>query len=66
MPEEFPPEEVKRMVVISILQSLRDPMTQVNGFKVIFDVQSNPIRHLKHATPSNLYLMYYGTQVGLN
>lgn len=62
IPEEFPVEEVKRMVVIFILQSLRDPMTQVNGFKVIFDVKSNPIKHIRYATPSNLHLMYYGTQ----
>lgn len=61
-PEEFPIEQVKRMVIILLLQALRDPMTQVNGFKVIFDVKSNPIRHIKHCTPHNLYLLYYGTQ----
>lgn len=61
-PEEFPLEDVKRMVVVMLLQALRDPMTQVNGFKVIFDVKSNPIRHIRYCTPSNLYLLYHGTQ----
>ncbi|XP_054716325.1 alpha-tocopherol transfer protein-like [Uloborus diversus] len=61
-PETFPVEEVKRMVVILILQSLRDPMTQVNGFKVIFDVKSNPIRHLRYCTPQNIYLIYHGPE----
>uniref|UniRef100_A0A2L2XYC1 Clavesin-1 n=1 Tax=Parasteatoda tepidariorum TaxID=114398 RepID=A0A2L2XYC1_PARTP len=46
-PDEFPVEEVKRMVVLMLLQSLREPMTQINGFKVIFDVKSNPLRHLR-------------------
>ncbi|XP_035226930.1 alpha-tocopherol transfer protein-like [Stegodyphus dumicola] len=61
-PEDFPPEEVKRMVVVLLLQSLRDPMTQVNGFKAIFDVKSNPIKHIRHCTPQNMYLLYHGTQ----
>lgn len=59
-PEEFPTEEIKRMVVIFLLQALRDPMTQVNGFKVIFDVKSNPIKHIRYCTPSNIHLLYYG------
>ncbi|GFU19492.1 alpha-tocopherol transfer protein-like, partial [Nephila pilipes] len=62
VPEEFPVIEVKRMAVILLLQSLRDPMTQVNGFKAIINAKSNPIRHLRHCTPQNLYLLYHGCQ----
>ncbi|XP_054718620.1 alpha-tocopherol transfer protein-like [Uloborus diversus] len=61
-PTVFPVEEVKRMVAVIVLQSLRDPMTQLNGFKVIFDVNSNPLRHLRYITPQNIYLLYHGTQ----
>ncbi|GFQ81931.1 alpha-tocopherol transfer protein-like [Trichonephila clavata] len=62
IPEEFPVIEVKRMAAIVTLQSIRDPMTQVNGFKAILNCKSNPIRHLRHCTPQNLYLLYHGCQ----
>ncbi|GIY14698.1 alpha-tocopherol transfer protein-like [Caerostris darwini] len=59
IPEEFPVAEVKRMAPILLLQALRDPMTQVNGFKVIIDAKSNPLRHCSF---QNIYLMYHGSQ----
>lgn len=59
-PEEFPIEELKRMIILLLLQSLRDPMNQVNGFKVIFDVKSNPVKHLRFMTPSNIHMLYHG------
>ncbi|GIY29806.1 hypothetical protein CDAR_317321 [Caerostris darwini] len=37
-------------------------MTQINGFKIIFDFKSNPLRHLKHCTPENIYLIYHASQ----
>ncbi|GIY80613.1 hypothetical protein CEXT_702291 [Caerostris extrusa] len=61
-PDEFPVEEVKRAYLLFLSESLRNPMTQINGFKVIFDLKSNPLRHVKHFTPDNLYLLYHGTQ----
>ncbi|GBN27731.1 Alpha-tocopherol transfer protein-like [Araneus ventricosus] len=61
-PEEFPVVEVKRMAPILLFHALRDPMTQVNGFKAIIDAKSNPLKHLKHCTFQNLYLMYHGSQ----
>ncbi|GFY57481.1 retinaldehyde-binding protein 1, partial [Trichonephila inaurata madagascariensis] len=61
-PDEVSVEELRRSLVIYFLQSLREPMTQINGFKIILDVKSNPIRHLKHCTPHNIYLIYHGTQ----
>ncbi|GIZ01248.1 hypothetical protein CEXT_599581 [Caerostris extrusa] len=63
IPEEFPVEEIKRAVLVYLLQSLRYPMTQINGFKAILDLKSNPLRHLKHCTPNNIYLIYHGSQV---
>ncbi|GBO37831.1 hypothetical protein AVEN_228012-1, partial [Araneus ventricosus] len=61
-PDTFPVEEIKRAIVTYLLSSLRDPMTQVNGFKVILDVKCNPIKYLRHATPSNLHLIYHAAQ----
>ncbi|GIY80617.1 hypothetical protein CEXT_702311 [Caerostris extrusa] len=62
IPEEFPVEEVRRAGMLYLFQSLRNPMTQINGYKVIYDLKSNPARHLKHCTPENLYLIYHSTQ----
>ncbi|GFT26794.1 alpha-tocopherol transfer protein-like [Trichonephila clavipes] len=62
IPEDFPILEVKRMAAIVLLQGIREPMNQVNGFKVIIDAKSNPWRHLRYCTFQNLYLMYFGTQ----
>ncbi|GIY21475.1 hypothetical protein CDAR_184591 [Caerostris darwini] len=62
IPDEFPVEEFKRAYLLYLLESLRNPMTQINGFKVIYDLKSNPLRHLKFCTPENLYLLYHGTQ----
>ncbi|KAF8778041.1 Clavesin-2 like protein [Argiope bruennichi] len=62
IPDEFPVLEVKRMAPILLLQALREPMTQVNGFKAIINAKSNPLRHLRYCSFQNLYLMYYGSQ----
>ncbi|KAF8778036.1 Clavesin-2 like protein [Argiope bruennichi] len=61
-PEEFPVVEIKRMAPIILIHALRDPMTQVNGFKAIIDASCNPLKHLKHCTFQNLYLMFHGSQ----
>ncbi|KAF8778722.1 alpha-tocopherol transfer protein-like [Argiope bruennichi] len=61
-PETFPVEEVKRACAVWLMQSLREPMTQINGFKAILDVKSNPFRHLRHCTPNNIWLIYHGSQ----
>ncbi|GFY45308.1 alpha-tocopherol transfer protein-like [Trichonephila inaurata madagascariensis] len=63
IPEEFPVIEVK---TFQDTQPLRDPMTQVNGFKAILNCKSNPIRHLRHCTPQNLYLLYHGCQIHIH
>ncbi|GIY29808.1 hypothetical protein CDAR_317331 [Caerostris darwini] len=63
IPEEFPVDEVRRACMLYLLQSLRNTMTQINGYKVIYDLKSNPARHLKHCTPENLYLIYHSTQI---
>ncbi|GFS72551.1 alpha-tocopherol transfer protein-like [Nephila pilipes] len=62
IPEEFSDIEVKRMAPIILLQGIREPMNQVNGFKVIIDAKSNPFRHLRYCSFQNLYLIYFGTQ----
>ncbi|XP_055944749.1 retinaldehyde-binding protein 1-like isoform X1 [Argiope bruennichi] len=61
-PEKLRIDDLKRSIAIYLLQSLQEPMTQINGFKVIIDAKSNPMKHLRYITPSNLYLLYHGTQ----
>ncbi|KAG8193053.1 hypothetical protein JTE90_028165 [Oedothorax gibbosus] len=60
--EEFPMEEVKRMLVVMLTQAMRDPMTQVNGIKTIIDIKGFNFKHLKQCTPHNLWLLYHATQ----
>ncbi|CAL1273847.1 unnamed protein product [Larinioides sclopetarius] len=61
-PKKFPIDQVKKAFVFYLLQSLREPMSQVNGIKAIIDVKSTHISHLKYCTPSNLHLIYHGIQ----
>ncbi|GIX85466.1 hypothetical protein CEXT_540021 [Caerostris extrusa] len=61
-PEELPVEEIKRASILYLAGSLRYNMTQINGFKAIYDLKSNPLRHVKYCTPENLYLLYHATQ----
>ncbi|CAL1278041.1 unnamed protein product [Larinioides sclopetarius] len=57
--DEFPLEDFKRMFLFMILQNLRCPVTQINGFKIIHDFQNTTVKHLKVCTPQNLYLEYH-------
>ncbi|KAG8193132.1 hypothetical protein JTE90_004955 [Oedothorax gibbosus] len=60
-PNLFPVDAMKRMFVLLVLQALKaEPMTQVNGFKVIIDVKCSSIRYLRHCTPQNMYMLYSG------
>ncbi|GBN90829.1 hypothetical protein AVEN_199500-1 [Araneus ventricosus] len=42
-------------------QALRDPTTQINGFKVIHDLKGLSFKQMKYCTPNNLLLFYNGT-----
>ncbi|XP_054718669.1 alpha-tocopherol transfer protein-like [Uloborus diversus] len=61
-PESFALKDFKRGGMILLSQAIREPLTQITGFKVIVDVRSNPLKHLKYCTFSNLYQLYHGTQ----
>ncbi|XP_035213205.1 clavesin-2-like [Stegodyphus dumicola] len=61
-PSEVPIEELSRAIVLFLYHSICDPLTQVNGYKVILDVRSHPLKHLRFCTPHNIYLLYNGTQ----
>ncbi|GFR01187.1 retinaldehyde-binding protein 1 [Trichonephila clavata] len=52
-------EDFKRLVNFWFIQILRDPMTQINGFKLIHDFKGTTLQHLKCCTPQNLYLFYH-------
>ncbi|GFU00286.1 alpha-tocopherol transfer protein-like [Nephila pilipes] len=58
-PKELSVEDFKKMIVMLDFQMLRDPMTQINGFKFIHDFQGTTMQHLKLCTPSNMYLFYH-------
>ncbi|GBM93505.1 Alpha-tocopherol transfer protein-like [Araneus ventricosus] len=58
-PNELAFEDFKRITLLTVLQILRDPMTQINGFKLIHDFAGTHLQHLKYCTPQNLYLFYY-------
>ncbi|GIY80162.1 CRAL-TRIO domain-containing protein [Caerostris darwini] len=42
-------------------QELRNPVTQVAGFNIIHDFAGTGLRHLKHCTPSLIYLLNHIT-----
>ncbi|GBN21024.1 Alpha-tocopherol transfer protein-like [Araneus ventricosus] len=58
-PNELAFEDFKRIILLTFLQILRDPMTQINGFKFIHDFAGTRLQHLRYCTPQNLYLFYY-------
>ncbi|CAL1275457.1 unnamed protein product [Larinioides sclopetarius] len=58
-PEKFSIDDFKRLVLLLFIQTLRDPMTQINGFKVIHDFKGTSIKHLRHCTPQNLIFQYH-------
>ncbi|GFV77137.1 alpha-tocopherol transfer protein-like [Trichonephila clavipes] len=58
-PNDLCVEDFKRLVMFLFIQILRDPMTQINGFKFIHDFKGTTIQHLKCCTPQNMYLFYH-------
>ncbi|KAG8193128.1 hypothetical protein JTE90_004952 [Oedothorax gibbosus] len=61
--DNFSVRETKQMIVVVLFQALQmHPMTQVNGFKVIFDVKMTSLRLIKVLTPQNMWMLYHGTQ----
>ncbi|GBN59078.1 hypothetical protein AVEN_68990-1, partial [Araneus ventricosus] len=47
--------------MIGVSQALRDPMTQINGFKVIHDLKGLSFKQMKYFTPNNLLVFYNST-----
>ncbi|GBO45077.1 hypothetical protein AVEN_102499-1, partial [Araneus ventricosus] len=58
---ELPFERLKQILVMEVIQALRDPMTQINGFKIIHDLEGMSFKQMKYCTPNNLLLFYNGT-----
>ncbi|GIY88839.1 alpha-tocopherol transfer protein-like [Caerostris darwini] len=57
-PNELELMDFKRMAIMCYIQLMRDPMTQINGIKAIFDFEGTSFRHFRYATPLNLFLYY--------
>ncbi|CAL1293364.1 unnamed protein product [Larinioides sclopetarius] len=47
------------MAIFTFLQTLRCPMTQINGFKSIIDFKNTSIKYFRYINPSTLYLLYH-------
>ncbi|GBO19673.1 hypothetical protein AVEN_84495-1 [Araneus ventricosus] len=58
-PDELSLEDLERMANFIFLQTLRCPMTQINGFKIIYDFKDTSVKYLKYFTPRMLYLLYH-------
>ncbi|GFT18225.1 alpha-tocopherol transfer protein-like, partial [Nephila pilipes] len=57
-PNELPIDDFKRIVLMLFMQLLRDPMSQINGFKFIHDFKGATLLHFRQCTLPNLYLVY--------
>ncbi|CAL1298553.1 unnamed protein product [Larinioides sclopetarius] len=61
MPEELSFEDFKSIARLTLYQELRNPVTQVTGFRFIYDFANTGYQHLKYCTPMNMYLLYHAT-----
>ncbi|KAF8778360.1 Alpha-tocopherol transfer protein-like [Argiope bruennichi] len=50
-------EDIKTICMFSFLISLRHPMTQISGFKMIYDY-ADTVKHFRYCTPQNISLIY--------
>ncbi|KAG8193028.1 hypothetical protein JTE90_028145 [Oedothorax gibbosus] len=51
-------EDLNRIGIIMYHQALRNPLAQVNGFKMIVDWKGSNFTQLRHTPPKSLYLAY--------
>ncbi|GBM87503.1 Alpha-tocopherol transfer protein-like [Araneus ventricosus] len=61
-PAELPYERFRQVMVMLLGQALRDPMTQINGFKVIHDWTGVSLKITRYLTP-HILLQFYNTTV---
>ncbi|KAF8778436.1 retinaldehyde-binding protein 1-like [Argiope bruennichi] len=60
-PDEMVYEDLVRLSMMTYCQLMRDPMTQINGFKVIHDFKDTKWEHYKYCTPRNLRFLFHAT-----
>ncbi|GIY30300.1 CRAL-TRIO domain-containing protein [Caerostris darwini] len=60
-PDQTGLEPLKKILFMIYQQELRNPVTQVAGFNIIHDFAGTGFRHLKHCTPSLVYLLNHIT-----
>ncbi|CAL1297571.1 unnamed protein product [Larinioides sclopetarius] len=60
-PAELPYQQFRQVVVMLIGQALRDPMTQIHGFKAIHDWNGVPWKLMKYITPQVVHQFYNTT-----
>ncbi|KAG8178731.1 hypothetical protein JTE90_025459 [Oedothorax gibbosus] len=60
-PSKFSTDDLSREWLSLFFQSNRYPMTQINGYKVIYDFADTSFRHWRQCTPGNVYHVYNGT-----
>ncbi|GBN49863.1 Clavesin-1 [Araneus ventricosus] len=54
-------DDLVRLSMMTFCQMMRDPMTQINGFKVIHDFKDTTWSHYRYCTPRNLHFLFYAT-----
>ncbi|XP_055943730.1 alpha-tocopherol transfer protein-like [Argiope bruennichi] len=59
-PMELPMEGLQQMITMALNVVLHDPVTQINGVKVIHDFQGISFKHVRYLTPHNIHLLYHG------
>ncbi|GBO41746.1 hypothetical protein AVEN_212927-1 [Araneus ventricosus] len=59
-------DDLVRLSMMTFCQMMRDPMTQINGFKVIHDFKDTTWSHYRYCTPRNLHFLFYATIVRSN
>ncbi|CAL1286104.1 unnamed protein product [Larinioides sclopetarius] len=56
-PNEMEFTDILKLIALIHLQLLRDPMTQINGIKTIYDFKGTSFQHLRNILSDKLYLI---------
>ncbi|GFS54544.1 CRAL-TRIO domain-containing protein [Trichonephila inaurata madagascariensis] len=58
-PSELAFDDFRRLLLMLFIQALCDPMTQINGFKIIYDVDGTSWKHMRFCTPRVAHFQYH-------
>ncbi|GFT26820.1 alpha-tocopherol transfer protein [Trichonephila clavipes] len=58
-PSELLFDDFRRLILMLFIQALCDPMTQINGFKIIYDFDGTSWKHMRFCTPRLAHFQYH-------